>query len=140
MADCAARPRNVKSDLEEAHEFYRGVYEVLTANKRLIQEMIGARATRATNPGGPPGPQLGAILERFEAVIERERDVRGFDAFDPAVMTRLMFGLVFSIAVHGDWMFDGATKPGPSAAEFLDQMARLTIYGAYAPDSEHARH
>jgi hypothetical protein len=46
-------------------------------------------------------------------------------------MTRLLFGLVFSVAVHGDWMFEGATHPQPSAEAFIDEMVRLTIYGAY---------
>jgi hypothetical protein len=95
--------------------------------------MIGARAV-----GGPltadiaSTPQLGALLERFEEIIERERDDGGFRPFDATVMTRLMFGLVFSsIAIHGDWMFEGATRPQPSVEAFIDEMARLTIYGAY---------
>jgi AcrR family transcriptional regulator len=132
MADWAARPRGVKSLYEETQDFYRGVYDVLAANRRLIHEMIGARAV-----GGSPTaengsvPRLGALLERFEEIIEREHDERGFRPFDPAVMTRLLFGLVFSIAIHGDWMFEGATRPRPDVEEFIDEMARLTIYGAY---------
>jgi hypothetical protein len=42
-----------------------------------------------------------------------------------------MFGLVFSIAVHEDWMFDGSTgRPDPE--ELIDEMAKMTIHGAYA--------
>jgi AcrR family transcriptional regulator len=132
IADWSARPRGVKDVYMETYEFYRGVYEVLAANRRLIHEMIGARAV-----GGPPTadiastPQLGALLERFEEIVERERDDGGFRPFDATVMTRLMFGLVFSIAIHGDWMFEGATRPQPSVEAFIDEMARLTIYGAY---------
>jgi AcrR family transcriptional regulator len=132
IADWSARPRGVKDVYMETYEFYRGVYEVLAANRRLIHEMIGARAV-----GGPvtadiaSTPQLGALLERFEEIIERERDDGGFRPFDATVMTRLMFGLVFSIAIHGDWMFEGATRPQPSVEAFIDEMARLTIYGAY---------
>lgn len=140
IANWTERPRGVRSDIDEAREFYRGVYDVLSANRRLIQEMIGARATQGdVASDGPPGPHLGAILERFESVIQRERDERGFHAFDPAVMTRLMFGLVFSIAVHGDWMFDGAKKRRPDDKAFIDEMARLTIYGAYSADSKRTR-
>jgi AcrR family transcriptional regulator len=132
IEDWGARPRGPKDAYLEAHEFYRGVYDVLVANRRLIHEMIGAKAV-----GGPlaadttSAPRLGALLERFEEIIERERDIGGFRSFDPTVMTRLMFGMVFSIAIHGDWMFEGATRPQPAIEAFIDEMARLTIYGAY---------
>ncbi|MCV7102717.1 TetR/AcrR family transcriptional regulator [Mycobacterium palustre] len=132
IADWGARPRGEKSPYVEMYEFYRGVYEVLSANRRLIHEMIGARA--ASGPlttDTAPAPQLGALLERFEAIVEREIQDRGFRPFDPAVMTRLIFGLVFAIAVFGDWMFEGATRPQPGIEEFLDEMVRLTIDGAY---------
>jgi AcrR family transcriptional regulator len=132
VADWATRPRGVKSRYVEAHEFYRGVYDVLSANRRLIQEMIGARAVGGSPAAGTESvPQLGALLERFEDIIKRERDEGGLRPFDPAVMTRLMFGLVFTTAIHGDWMFEGATHPRPSVEAFIDEMACLTIYGAY---------
>jgi AcrR family transcriptional regulator len=134
IADWATRPRGAKSRYVEAHEFYRGVYDVLAANRRLIHEMIRARAVgESLTDGTEAVPQLGALLERFEEIIERERDDGGLRPFDPAVITRLMFGLVFTIAIHGDWMFEGATRPRPSVEAFIDEMACLTIYGAY-PD------
>jgi AcrR family transcriptional regulator len=132
IEDWAARPRGPKDAYMEAREFYRGVYDVLAANRRLIHEMIGARAVGgALAADTTSAPRLGALLEQFEGIIERERDDGGFRSFDPAVMTRLMLGLVFSIAIHGDWLFEGATRPQPSIEAFIDEMARLTIYGAY---------
>lgn len=135
LADWGARPRGEKTPYVQTYEFYRGVYDVLSVNRRLITELIGARAV-----GGPletetaSAPQLGALLERFEAMVEREIEIRGFRPFDPAVVTRLIFGLVFSFAVFGDWMFEGATRPQPSVEDFLAEMARLTIEGAYPRD------
>ncbi|WAJ43506.1 helix-turn-helix domain containing protein [Mycobacterium sp. Aquia_216] len=132
IADWAARPRGMKSVYVEMYDFYRGVYDVLSANRRLIHEMIGARAV-----GGPlsadtaSAPQLGRLLERFEAIMNDEIVERGFRPFDPAVVTRVVFGMVFSIAVFGEWMFEGATRPPPSAEAFIEEMARLTIFGAY---------
>jgi len=131
IADWAARPRGAKSVYLQTYEFYRGVYNVLSANRRLIHEMIGGRATGPLTADAVSAPQLGALLERFEEIIEREREYRGFRPFDSVVMTRLLFGLVFSVAIHGDWMFEGATRPQPSAEAFIDEMVRLTIYGAY---------
>jgi hypothetical protein len=49
-------------------------------------------------------------------------------------VTRVIFGLVFSIAIFGDWMFEGATRPQPRVEAFIAEMARLTIYGMY-PES-----
>lgn len=132
VADWAARPRGMKTPYVETYDFYRGVYDVLSANRRLIHEMIGARAV-----GGPlsaetaSAPQMGRLLERFEAIVYGEIAERGFRPFDPAVVTRVIFGMVFSIAVFGDWMFEGSTRPPPSAEAFIEEMARLTIYGAY---------
>jgi AcrR family transcriptional regulator len=135
IADWAARPRGEKSPYVEAREFYRGVYDVLTENRRLIREMISGHATGSLAADTVSTPQLGALLERFEDFIERERDAGGFRDFDPAVMTRLMFGLVFSVAIYGDWMLEGATRPRPGVEAFIDEMARLTIYGAYPEGS-----
>jgi AcrR family transcriptional regulator len=128
----AVRPRGAKDAYLEAREFYRGVYDVLVANRRLIHEMMGARAVGGPLAAGTTSaPRLGALLEKFEDFIARERDDQGLRSFDPTVMTRLMFGLVFSIAIHGDWMFEGATHPQPSVDAFIDEMARLTLFGAY---------
>lgn len=132
VADWATRPRGMKSAYAETYDFYRGVYDVLSANRRLIYEMVGARAV-----GGPLSaetawaPQLGTLLEQFEAIMKDEIEVRGFRHFDPAVVTRVIFGMVFSIAVFGDWMFEGSTRQRPSVEAFIDEMTRLTIYGAY---------
>ena len=126
------RPHGVVGPVQEARDFYRGFYEVLSANRRLIRALIAAEAAQgplAATGGGAPA--LGAVLERFEDVIRRERDERGFRSFDPAVQTRLMFGLVFSIALHEDWMFDGSAGPRPDTATLIDEMARMTIHGAY---------
>src|ERR1700757_3345014 len=84
MTEWAARPRGEKSDYDEAREFYRGVYDVLVANRKLITELIAAQSRNALSDS-TAAPHLGAILERFEGVIKRERDERGFDRFDPAV-------------------------------------------------------
>jgi len=135
MADRALHPRPEKSVLEDTRDFYRGVFDVLSANRRLIHEMIGMQARGdQTTCETTAEPHLGAILERFEAVIERERDDHGFYQFDPTVMSRLIFGLVFSAALHGDWMFQGATQPRPNNEMFINEMARLTVFGLYTPD------
>jgi AcrR family transcriptional regulator len=132
IEDWAARPRGAKDAYRETHEFYRGVYDVLVANQELIHELIGARAAGGSLAADTSSaPWLGALLEQFEEIIERERDDGGFRLFNSAVMSRLMFGLVFSLAISGDWMFEGATHPRPSVEALIDEMARLTCFGIY---------
>ncbi|ORV49074.1 hypothetical protein AWC05_02565 [Mycobacterium florentinum] len=136
IADWMARPRGAETPYVQTHEFYRGVYDVLSANRWLIHEMIGARAIGGSlTAGAVSAPPLGALIERFEAIIEQEIVDRGFRPFDPVVVTRLIFGLVFSIAVFGDWMFEGASAPQPGAEVFIAEMARLTLDGAYPRDA-----
>lgn len=132
MADWENRPHGVLGPVQEAREFYRGLYEVLAANRKLIKALIAAQEAQGPLAQSASDPlPLGAILERFERVIGQERDERRFRGFDPVIQTRLMFGLVFSIAVHGDWMFDGASSTHPGAEAFIEEMARMTIHGAY---------
>lgn len=133
MEEWENRPHGVVGPVQEARAFYGGFYEVLSANRGLIRALIAAEAAQGPLAGTDNrAPALGAVLERFEQVIRRERDGRGFRAFDPAVQTRLMFGLVFSIALHEDWMFDGSTGSRPDAGTLIDEMAKMTIHGAYA--------
>jgi hypothetical protein len=42
-----------------------------------------------------------------------------------------MFGMVFSLAIHGDWMSFGITGPTPEVEAYIDEMAALTVYGLY---------
>lgn len=134
MADWSNRPRGERGPVEEARDFYRGVYDMLSANKALVLALIAAEASQGPLANRKlAGPSLGSILERFEEVIRRERDERGFRGFDPSVMTRLMFGMVFAVAIHGDWMHEGATGSRPSADAYIDEMALMTIHGAYEP-------
>jgi AcrR family transcriptional regulator len=140
MADWSSRPRNVRDQLDEARDFYRGVYEMLSANRVLIRVLIASEVNQGPLASSDlAGPKLGAILERFEEVIRRERDERGFREFDPAVMTQLMFGMALSVAIHGDWMSNGATAPRPRPEAFIEEMARLTIYGVLRPDARDRR-
>jgi AcrR family transcriptional regulator len=132
IADWEARPHGVLGPVQEAREFYRGLYRVLAANRELILALVAAQVDQGPLAAGDDEvPRLGQVLERFERVIARERDERGFRAFDPMVQTRLMFGLALATAVHGDWMFDGATGERPGPERLIEEMAQLTIHGAY---------
>jgi AcrR family transcriptional regulator len=127
------RPHGVLGPVQEAREFYRGLYEVVSTNRELVRALVAAEVGQGPLAhAGRDLPRLGAILDRFEVVIRRERDERGFRPFPPAIQARLMFGLVLAVAVHGDWMFGGASSRPAHPEELIEQMAQLTIHGAYS--------
>jgi AcrR family transcriptional regulator len=130
VTDWEHRPHGVLSPVQEARDFYRGLYDVLSEHRELVKALIAADVAQGPLAGSAPArPRLGMMLERFEQVIARERDDRGFHRFNPAIQARLMFGLVLSVAVMDDWMFDNANHP--DSDNLINEMARITIHGAY---------
>lgn len=139
VADWESRPHGVLTPMQEVREFYRGLYDVLFANRDLVRALIAAEVAQGPLAPGRSRrerPRLGAVLERFEQVIARERDERGFRPYDPLVQSRLMFGMVLSVSVHGDWMFDDGDRPERDA--LIEEMARFTIHGAYDRPEHHS--
>jgi hypothetical protein len=81
--------------------------------------------------GESNAPPLGRILKRFEKLTVWERQFHDFRAFDPTILSHLIFGMVFSVAIHGDWMQAGTTGPTPEADAYIEEMAVLTVYGLF---------
>jgi AcrR family transcriptional regulator len=132
IEDWETRPRGIRDALDECRDLYRGFYAVLADNRQLVRGLIAAEAMQpagATNGGN--APPLGRILKRFEKLTVWERQIHGFRPFDPTILSHLIFGMVFSVAIHGDWMSAGVTGPTPNADAYIEEMAALTVYGLY---------
>ncbi|HEY1972402.1 MAG TPA: helix-turn-helix domain-containing protein [Pseudonocardia sp.] len=127
LDDWEARPRGRRDPVEEARDLYRGIYELLDDNRGLIRALIAAELTEG--PLLHDGIPVGAILERFEKVAVTESQIRHFRPLDPTVVTRLMFGMAFAVALGGQAMYAGATRPQPSPETWIEEMAMLTIHG-----------
>jgi hypothetical protein len=105
-----------------APEFLKGQH-----GRGLVRALIAAELTEgALLHDGIP---VGAILERFEKVAVAESETRHFRPLDPTVVTRLMFGMAFAVALGGQTMYAGATRPQPSPETWIEEMAMLTIHG-----------
>jgi len=94
---------------------------------RLIRALIAAELTEG--PLLHDGIPIGTILERFEKVAVTESQIRHFRPLDPTVVTRLMFGMAFAVALGGQAMYAGGTRPQPSPETWIEEMAMLTIHG-----------
>ena len=136
IEDWENRPRGVRDILDECRDLYRGFYAVLADNRQLVRGLIAAETMQpaANTAAGPP--PLGRILKRFEKLTVWERQDRDLRPFDPTILSHLMFGMVFSVAVHGDWMSSGINGPAPEVEAYIDEMATLTVYGLY--DKSHS--
>ncbi|TAM69766.1 TetR/AcrR family transcriptional regulator [Mycobacterium sp.] len=126
--DWEHRPHGVRDPVDEARDFLRGVYDVLHANREMVEALIAA-----DNGNGPlaseegPGPWLAAILERFEPIALREGENRHWRKFDPKVMTRILFGMGLAASVLD--MKPGKGVSWPAADDMIEEMAQLIIHG-----------
>ena len=128
VADWENRPHGVRDPVDEARDFLRGIYEVLQANREMVNAFVAADSGNgplASDEG--PGPWLAAILKRFEPIALREAQDRGWRRYDPTVMTRILFGMGLSAALLD--LQPGGSTAWPSVDEVIDEMARLIIYG-----------
>jgi AcrR family transcriptional regulator len=137
IEDWENRPRGARDILDECRDLYRGFYTVLADNRQLVRGLIAAETMQAAAADGGP-PPLGRILKRFEKLTIWERRIHDLRPFDPTILSHLMFGMVFSVAIHGDWMSSGLAGPTPEVEAYIDEMAVLTVYGLY--DKSHRDH
>ena len=134
IEDWEDRPRGVRDPLDECRDLYRGFYTVLSENRQLVRGLIAAEAMQPSSASdGASMPPLGRILKRFEKLTVWERRVHDFRAFDPTILSHLIFGMVFSVAIHGDWMRTGTRGPTPDVDAYIEEMATLTVHGLFDP-------
>ncbi|WP_179963558.1 TetR/AcrR family transcriptional regulator [Mycobacterium marseillense] len=114
-----------ESDEGEVRLFYTGLYRGFLERRELL--VVALASEPATGATGPIGQVVQDAMDRSATLQARERDTRGLPQapYDFPIMIRLMFGLVLSVGLHGEWLF-GA---GLDEDRVLDEMARLTICG-----------
>lgn len=127
--------RNQQSDpLDDARDFYRGVFEFFVQNRESVRVLLAADVA---NVGKSYGKHIfgsmGAILDRFEMVSYDASNDRGLRDYNNEAVVRLMFGMAFAVAVYGDWMYAGGSNPRTSEAEYIEEMALLTVHGLGHP-------
>lgn len=114
-----------ESDEGEVRLFYTGLYQGFLQRRELLAVALASEP--AAGARGPIGQIVQDAMDRIATLQARERDNRGLPQapYDFPIMIRLMFGLVLSVGLHGEWLFGADLDEG----RILDEMARLTIYG-----------
>jgi AcrR family transcriptional regulator len=138
VADWEGRPHGVRDPVDEARDFLHGIYEVVQANREMVNAFVAADSgdgPLASEEG--PGPWLATILQRFEPIAVLERQNRGWRRYDPTVMTRILFGMGLSAALLD--LQPGGSTTWPSADDVIDEMARLVIYGVEREPNDRRR-
>jgi AcrR family transcriptional regulator len=116
------------SPYDHAYHFCSGLYEVLEENRALIVALIATRTFNEAAAERFPEVQstLTNLLDLLEDVTRAEAMKRGWDV-DAAIVVRLIFGLVFSAAIHTDWLFPEGEPPDRET--IVSEMARFTLQG-----------
>ncbi len=70
---------------------------------------------------------LSRLLDELEAVAGREAEVRGFE-FDVQISTRLVAGMVMSMALLDEWLFP-LGKRRPSRQRIVNEMVAFMLHG-----------
>ena len=71
------------------------------------------------------------VLALLEEVVATEAQERQFSGFDLPATVRVMFNMVLSAALHGDWI---GLDRHVSHERMLDAMTQLTVRGLQVPE------
>jgi AcrR family transcriptional regulator len=114
-------------------EFFAEFLEFLERNRGLIIALVAAREfdDRGNSLFPTLSGELAGQLSGLEGIMAAESQARDFP-LDPAVLTRMLFGLVLAVAVHGDWLFGPSAQP--ARGFLLDQMTRFAVHGLSRDD------
>ena len=101
-------------------------------NRELVLALVTAQAYESIGELNGTSP-LSRLLDELEAVPGREAALRGFD-FDVTVATRLVVGMVISMALLDNWTFP-PEKKRPSRQRIVDEMVALMLHGLARQDA-----
>jgi AcrR family transcriptional regulator len=102
-------PPGARPVLEEGTDFIRGLYDVLAANRQAMIAMLAVREfdNGIFNGEDPLADSTRAILDVFQGMLGVELEVHDYRDVDVPVYSRIIFGAVLGMAVHGPWLNAG---------------------------------
>jgi AcrR family transcriptional regulator len=109
-----------------AFDYIDGFYRLLLEHGDLLLALITAQAYEAIDEVDGASP-ISRILDELEAVPGREAELRGL-TFDVQIATRLVVGMVMSMALLDKWMFPPG-KRRPSRQRIVDEMVGMVLHG-----------
>jgi AcrR family transcriptional regulator len=132
IADYHSREHGKLSPEEEGRALYTGLFKVLRAEREALLALMAARQfdDLPDTASAKVDAAFGQVLALLEEVVATEAEERQFTDFDLVPTVRVMFSMVLSAALHGDWMGMGRTV---SYDRVLDSMTHLTVCGLRVP-------
>lgn len=126
---------NSMSTDELTEAWIHALYALLREHRDLVVALVGASSF--DDGSGPDGAPLRDAftrpMERMERFTRREFTGRGLTA-NPTIAVRAAFGMVLSMAIFDDWLFNGVLRP-PSPARIAREMTGLMTHGITGPQS-----
>ena len=106
--------------------FVDGFYRLLSENRELVLALVTAQAYESIQELNEAAP-LSRLLDELETVAGREATLRGFE-FDVQISTRLVAGMVMSMALLDEWLFPTG-KRRPSRQRIVNEMVAFMLHG-----------
>lgn len=130
--DYHSREHGKLSPEEEGRALYTGLFEVLRAEREALLALMAARQfdDLPDTASAEVEVAFSQVLALIEEVVATEAEERHFTDFDLVPTVRVMFSMVLSAALHGDWMGMGRTV---TYDRVLDTMTQLTVRGLRVP-------
>ncbi len=103
-----------------------GFYRLLSENRELVLALVTAQAYESIKELNEASP-LSRLMDELEQVARREAELRGFE-FDVHIATRLVAGMVMSMALLDEWLFPTG-KRRPSRQRIVNEMVAFMVHG-----------
>ena len=103
-----------------------GFYRLLSENRELVLALVTAQAYESIKELNEASP-LSRLMDELEQVAGREAELRGFE-FDVHIATRLVAGMVMSMALLDEWLFPTG-KRRPSRQRIVNEMVAFMVHG-----------
>ena len=121
---------------EISYAYVDGFYRLLSENRELVLALVTAQAYESIKELNEASP-LSRLMDELEQVAGREAELRGYQ-FDVHISTRLVAGMVMSMALLDEWLFPTG-KRRPSRQRIVNEMVAFMIHGlAHRQEAEEA--
>lgn len=109
-----------------AFAFVDGFYRLLADNRELVMALVTAQAYESIAELNDASP-LSRLMDELESAAGQEAELRGF-VFDVPITTRLVAGMVMSMALLDEWLFPTG-KRRPSRQRIVNEMVAFMMHG-----------
>jgi AcrR family transcriptional regulator len=136
IADYRSREHGKLSPEQEGRSLYTGLFQVLRSEREVLLALMAARQydDLPDAASAQVNDAFDQVLALLEEVVATEAQERQFSGFDLPATVRVMFSMVLSAALHGDWIGLDRHVSHVSHEQMLDAMTQLTVRGLQVPE------